>query len=76
MSKSVEKKVYAVTVNIREQRLVRNYTQDYLACKLGISQNAYSKIELGITPVTVKRLFVIAETLDVDVNVLIGNWKE
>ena len=35
--------------------------------KLNISQNAYSKIELGYTRVTMRRLFVIAEVLEIDV---------
>ena len=52
--------------NIRAIRLMRNYSQDYLALKLKISQNAYSKIELGRTKVSVEKLLTIADVLDVD----------
>jgi transcriptional regulator with XRE-family HTH domain len=62
----------AVATNIRNVRRYRNYSQDYLAYKLNISQNAYSKIELGYTKVTVERLFTIAQVLAVSVNKLIG----
>jgi len=56
-------KIKAIAVNIRNKREYRNYTQEYLAAKLEISQNAYSKIELGYTKITVERLFQIAEVL-------------
>ncbi|MBB6499773.1 helix-turn-helix domain-containing protein [Pedobacter cryoconitis] len=60
-----------VAVNIRKIREFRNYTQDYLAAKLSISQNAYSKIELGYSKLTVERLFQIAVILEVKVIQLI-----
>ena len=59
-------KLIDVAKNIRNTRLDRNYTQDYLAAKLKISQNAYSKIELGRTKVTVVKLLVIADVLNAD----------
>ena len=59
-------KVKAVAANIRNKREELNYTQEYLAAKLHISQNAYSKIELGYTKITLERLFQIAEVLDTD----------
>lgn len=55
-----------VAINIRRIRESKDYTQDYLAVKLNISQNAYSKIELGYTKITVERLFQIAQILEVD----------
>jgi len=60
------KKTKAVAENIRKHREQLNYSQDYLARKLEVSQNAYSKIELGISNITVDRLFAIADVLDVD----------
>jgi transcriptional regulator with XRE-family HTH domain len=60
-------KIKAIAANIRHRREYRNYTQEYLAAKLDISQNAYSKIELGYTKITVERLFQIADVLDYDV---------
>ena len=64
--------VKKVAANIRNARLYRNYSQDYLAMKLNISQNAYSKIELGYTRVTMRRLFVIAEVLEIDAAALLN----
>ena len=59
-------KTKAIVTNIRKIREYRNYTQDYLAAKLHISQNAYSKIELGYTRLTVERAFDIADVLEID----------
>lgn len=60
-------KIKAIAANIRLKREFRNYTQEYLAAKLDISQNAYSKIELGYTKITLERLFQIADVLEYDV---------
>jgi transcriptional regulator with XRE-family HTH domain len=59
-------KTKVVAGNIRKIRELRNYTQDYLAAKLGISQNAYSKIELGYSKLTLERLFQISTILEVE----------
>ncbi len=61
-----------IAANIRNARLLRNYSQDYLAYKLKISQNAYSKVECGYTKVTIDRLAVIAEVLQIPLNKLIA----
>lgn len=66
MNETLNNKVRAVAVNIRKIRESKGFTQDYLAMKLAISQNAYSKIELGYTKITVERLFQIARILEVD----------
>lgn len=55
-----------VAANIRKIRQDKNYKQDYLAAKLDMSQNAYSKIELGRSNITLSRLIQIAEVLEVD----------
>ncbi|RZL23797.1 MAG: XRE family transcriptional regulator [Pedobacter sp.] len=60
-----------VAGNIRKIREYRDYTQDYLAAKLKISQNAYSKIELGYSKLTIDRLFQIATILEVEVTHLL-----
>ncbi|HEY9534736.1 MAG TPA: helix-turn-helix domain-containing protein, partial [Mucilaginibacter sp.] len=57
--------------NIRNARLYRNYSQDYLAFKLNISQNAYSKVECGYTKITLDRLSKLADLLDVELSKLI-----
>jgi len=66
MKEALASKIRSVAVNIRKIREAKGYTQDYLAAKLTISQNAYSKIELGYTKITVERLFQIAQILGVD----------
>ncbi|HEY9533858.1 MAG TPA: helix-turn-helix transcriptional regulator [Mucilaginibacter sp.] len=65
MSNKLNVKIKAIAAVIRKKREERNYTQEYLAYKLNISQNAYSKIELGYTKITVERLFQIAEVLEI-----------
>jgi len=71
MKDPLELKPKVVAGNIRKIREHRNYTQDYLAAKLTISQNAYSKIELGYSKLTLDRLFQIAIILEVKVMQLI-----
>ncbi|MES2828603.1 MAG: helix-turn-helix transcriptional regulator [Bacteroidota bacterium] len=71
MSDQLASKTKIVAGNIRKIREFRNYTQDYLAAKLGISQNAYSKIELGYSKLTIERLFQIAAVLEVEIMQLI-----
>ena len=66
MKDKLNLRINQVAANIRKIREHRNYTQEYLAAKLRISQNAYSKIELGYTKITVERLFQIAEILESD----------
>ncbi|MEE1884815.1 helix-turn-helix domain-containing protein [Pedobacter flavus] len=61
-----------VASNIRGVREFRNYTQDYLAAKIGISQNAYSKIELGYSNINLERLFSISQILQVEPSYLIS----
>jgi transcriptional regulator with XRE-family HTH domain len=65
-------KTRAIVANIRKIREHRNYTQDYLAAKLRISQNAYSKIELGYSSITLNRLIEIAEILEIELTDLIS----
>ena len=77
MDHSIEAKIRSVSLNIRKVREYRNYTQDYLALKLGISQNAYSKIELAYTRITLERLIHIAQILEVDsIDLLCSNSED
>ncbi|MGZ3874910.1 MAG: helix-turn-helix domain-containing protein [Mucilaginibacter sp.] len=69
-------KTKAIIANIRKIRESRNYTQDYLAAKLRISQNAYSKIELGYSNITLSRLIEIAALLEVSLADLINAESE
>ena len=62
--------------NIRRARLVRNYTQQYMATKLGISIHAYLNIENGRADVNTRRLTDIAVILEYKpYELLIGDEK-
>ncbi len=50
---------------IRVQRLIKNYSQEYMAYSLNISQTAYSNIERNGTKLSVERLIEIAEILEI-----------
>jgi transcriptional regulator with XRE-family HTH domain len=52
---------------LRKYREIRNYSQDYVARKMGISQNAYSKIENNITQLTVNHVKQISQILEVSI---------
>ncbi|HEY8929650.1 MAG TPA: helix-turn-helix transcriptional regulator [Mucilaginibacter sp.] len=71
MGSASDLKTKAIVSNIRKIREFRNYTQDYLAAKLRISQNAYSKIELGYSSITLNRLVEIADILEIELADLI-----
>ena len=76
MKEKLKQEMKEVASSIRKVREFRNYTQDYLAAKLEISQNAYSKIELGYSKITLDRLFHIALILEVEVTQLLYFDKE
>ena len=69
-------KTKEIVTNIRKVREFRNYTQDYLAAKLQISQNAYSKIELGYSSITLTRLIQIAEILQIEIVDIVSSTGE
>jgi transcriptional regulator with XRE-family HTH domain len=52
---------------IRKFRELRNYTQEYVAKEMGISQNAYSKIENNYTQLTVNHIKHISRILEVSI---------
>jgi transcriptional regulator with XRE-family HTH domain len=61
---------------IRQRRVIKGYSQEYMAFQLDISQNAYSKIEREATELSVKRLFRIAEILETSVFELLPAGKD
>jgi transcriptional regulator with XRE-family HTH domain len=63
--KNTFKKVSNIVRGIKETRESLNYSQEYLANCLGISQHAYSKIESGFTRLSVEHLLDISEALNV-----------
>ena len=52
---------------IRILRTQKNYTQDYLAQKIGVSQKAYSKLEKNEIKLSVDALMRISEALEIPV---------
>ncbi|HWK07780.1 MAG TPA: helix-turn-helix domain-containing protein [Puia sp.] len=50
---------------LRVLREFRNYSQEYIAEKLGITQNAYSRIENNQTKITAERLGRLAGILNI-----------
>jgi len=61
-----------ITHNIKQIRELKNFTQEYMADELGISQPAYIKIEQGLTVLKIDRLQQIADILEVDLSVLLN----
>jgi len=51
---------------IQAARLEKGYTQQYLGDKLGITQNCYSKLESGVSQLTIDNFFAIAAVLEID----------
>ena len=51
---------------IRKLRELRNYTQEYMATQLGLSQKAYCNIETNQTKISLDRFAQIAQILAVD----------
>lgn len=58
--------------NIRFMRLYKDWTQETMANKLGISTLAYAKIERGETDINLSRLQQIAEVMQINLTQLFG----
>jgi len=58
--------------NIKQIRELKNYTQEYVADEIEVSQSTYSRIENGTAPIKIDTLQRIAEVLDVDLNTLLS----
>lgn len=65
-----------VSSKIRDIRKRRGFSQSDMAKKLGISQRAYSKIELNETQLNWKKLNQIAAILNIGVWELVDTKKE
>lgn len=50
----------------KKRREELNYTQEYMADELGISQPAYARMEKGNTKINIERLLQISKILQVD----------
>ena len=56
--------------NVREQRALQNYTQEWLAAKLGISYQQVQKYETGSNRISCGRLYEIARHLNISIAAL------
>ena len=57
---------------IRKLREAKDFTQEYMANQIGVSQNAFSKLESGETKLSTDRLKQIAKVLEVSEDVLLN----
>jgi transcriptional regulator with XRE-family HTH domain len=57
-----------LAIAIRQKRTQLNYSQEYMALRLGQTQNAYCKVELGQTKLTLMRLLKICEVFEIDIS--------
>jgi len=57
---------------IRRRRAELGYSQEYMAAKMKMGQNCYSKIELGNSKLTVDRLMDICQLLDLQAGELLN----
>ncbi len=68
-----ENKEYARINKIRMLREGIGLSQDYVAKKLNITQQAYSKIEKNPNSTTLERLHQLSEVLGVKINSIVGD---
>jgi transcriptional regulator with XRE-family HTH domain len=61
---------------IKKYREMRNYSQKFVAAKMGMSQNAYSKIENNITQLTVHHVKELSKILEVPITDLLKDEFE
>lgn len=60
-----------IAERIRQLRRSKDYSQQFMADGLGISQNAYSKLESGKTPIHLDRLCEVSALLDTSAYLLL-----
>lgn len=56
-----------VAKNLKTLRELHDYTQEYVADYIGVSQNTYSMMERGETRITIDRLETIATLYNMDI---------
>lgn len=64
-----------VLFRIRETRLERGYSREYIATRLDISQKSYCNIENGKSKIDLKRFFLISEILELDIILIFTEQK-
>ena len=61
-----------IGTNIKNIRELKNYSQEYVAGEIGISQSSYARIETGAAIPKIDRLQKIADVLEVDLSTLLS----
>lgn len=64
-----------VNWKIRIMREIKNWTQEEMAEKLGMSHNGYAKIERGETKLYLEKLNQIAQIFNIDLSDLISDQE-
>ena len=72
MTKSTKCSPMDIARNIKQIRELKDFTQEYMAEQLEISQPSYAKIEQGVTVLKIDRLQQIADILEVDLSTLLN----
>jgi transcriptional regulator with XRE-family HTH domain len=62
-----------IGTNIKNIRELKNFSQEYMASEIDVSQPTYARIENGTTIPKVDRLQRIAEVLEVDLSTLLSS---
>lgn len=57
---------------LKKLRELKNYTQEYIANELGVTQSAYSRMEVGETEITYGKLTKISSILKVPIDEIIS----
>jgi transcriptional regulator with XRE-family HTH domain len=70
-----EEKIKNILTNIKVKRTKLGYSQNHIADQLGISQNMYSKIELGKTQITACKFLKICDLLEIQADELLNDRK-
>jgi transcriptional regulator with XRE-family HTH domain len=73
LEETQEAREYVLAGRIRIVRESKGYTQEYVANRLNISQQAYSNIEKNQENVTLKRLRELSSVLGVGLGSLVGD---
>jgi transcriptional regulator with XRE-family HTH domain len=70
MNAGIHEKNQKAISNIKRIRTQKGYSQEYVAMKMKISQNTFSKLELGYVEISLTRFLQIADILEVDIDCL------
>ena len=66
-------KIINIRKRLKQTRLEKGYSQDYMGEQLHMSQIAYHKIENGKTELKVRTIFELAHILEVEDSYLFGH---